>query len=52
MDLIVFYMIFFLFCGAVAWYFSGFRFVQRLDDRLFGVRRPSQTSPRDLQSDL
>jgi hypothetical protein len=34
-DLVAFYLLLFLFCGAVAWYFSGFRFVQKLDERLF-----------------
>jgi hypothetical protein len=38
-DLIAFYMLLFLFCGAIAWYFSGFRFIQRLDDCLFSLLR-------------
>jgi len=34
-DVIAFYLLLFLFCGAVAWYVSGFRSIRRLDDRLF-----------------
>jgi len=38
-GLVEFYVLFIGFCVAVAWYFAGFPFVQRLDDRLFSRLR-------------
>ena len=37
MSPVAFYMLLLLFCGAVAWFFSGFPAVRRLDDRLFSL---------------
>ena len=39
MGLVEFYVLFILFCAAIAWYFSGFPFLRRLDDRLFSFLR-------------
>lgn len=39
MDLVTFYMLLFLFCGAVAWFFSGFASVRRLDERALALLR-------------
>ena len=36
-GLVTIYMLLILFCGAVAWFFSGFAFAQRLDDRMLAL---------------
>jgi hypothetical protein len=33
MGVVIFYVLFVLFCGSLAWFVSGFPGVRRLDDR-------------------
>jgi hypothetical protein len=38
-NTVAFYLLLLLFCGAAAWFVSGFASVKRLDDRLFALLR-------------